>query len=313
MTKPKYFGLDISKDSLDLHQLPQDRAARFGYTDDDLPKLVTYLKRRKPELIVMEATGGYEIRVAAELAAAGLPVAVVNPAQVRNYARAMGVLAKTDAIDARVLARFAQDVKPEPRKLPDPQERALKALVRRRRQLTEMLVAEQNRLHRVEPGEVEVNIKITILFIKKQLKELDNQIQNSIRNSPAWREKDNLLKSVPGIGPNTSSTLLAMLPELGKLNRRQIASLVGVAPMNRDSGQYRGQRMIKGGRKSARNALYMATLVAIRFNPQIRTFYLRLIKTGKKKKVAIVACMRKLLIILNTMVKYQQPYKTKLT
>ena len=176
-----------------------------------------------------------------------------------------------------------------------------------------MLTAEQNRLHRIEPGEVEVNIKITILFIKKQIKELDDRIKTSIHNSPAWREKDNLLQSVPGIGAKTSSTLLAMLPEMGQLNRRQIASLAGLAPVNHDSGKHKGKRMIKGGRKSVRNALYMATLVAIRYNPQIKTYYLRLIKKGKSKKVAIVACMRKLLIIVNIMMREQQPFRTNLS
>lgn len=309
MIKPKYFGLDISKDHLDLHQLPQERAARFAYNDEDLPKLVTYLKRRRPALIVMEATGGYEHRVSAVLAAAGLPVAIVNPAQVRHYAKAMGVLAKTDSIDARVLARFAQDVKPEPRKLPEEQERALKALVHRRRQLTDMLVAEKNRLHRAQAGKVKDSLLETIRFIEKQLKELDDQIKTAIGNSPDWQEKVNLLQSVPGIGPNTSSALLALMPELGQVNRRQIASLIGLAPINRDSGQYKGKRKIIGGRKSARISVYMATVVAIRFNPSIRAYYQRLLAKGKTPKVALVACMRKLVIMLNSILKTKEPYR----
>ena len=313
MTKPKYVGIDISKDNLDLCQLPQETAARFDYNDDDLRKLVTYLKRRKPTLIVMEATGGYEARIAAELSAARLPVAVVNPAQVRNYAKALGILAKTDSLDAKVLARFAQDTKPEARRLPDPEERALKALVHRRKQLTDMLVAEKNRLSRAPSNDVRTSLNEHLGFIKKQIRELDDQIKTSIRNSPAWREKDDLLQSMPGIGPTTSHTLLATLPELGRLNRRQIASLIGVAPMNRDSGAYRGRRMISGGRKSVRNALYMATLVACQHNPDIKAFYQKLTGAGKKKKVAITACMRKMIVILNTMMKYQQHYRTNLT
>lgn len=312
MTKPKYVGIDISRDNLDLHQLPQETAARFEYSDDGLRKLVTYLKRRRPTLIVMEATGGYEARIAAELAAAHLTVVVVNPVQVRSYAKALGILAKTDAIDARVLARFARDIKPEARRLPEPEERALKAMVHRRRQLTDMLVAEKNRLQRADSSRVRDSINESIQFIKKQLKELDDQIKTVIRNSPAWREKDDLLQSMPGIGSTTSQTLLTSLPELGRLNRRQIASLVGVAPMNRDSGAFRGKRMIAGGRKSVRNALYMATLVACKHNPEIKTFYLRLTNSGKNKKVAITACMRKMIVILNTMMKYQQPYRTNL-
>jgi transposase len=312
MTKPKYVGIDIAKDNLDLYQLPQETAARFDYNDQGLRKLVTYLKRRRPTLIVMEATGGYETRIAAELTAARLAVAVVNPVQVRSYAKAVGVLAKTDAIDARVLARFARDTKPDVRRLPDLEERALKALVHRRRQLTDMLVAEKNRLQRADSSRVKNSINESIRFIKKQLRELDEQIKTSIRNSPAWREKDDLLQSMPGIGSTTSQILMASLPELGRLNRRQIASLVGVAPMNRDSGAFRGKRMIAGGRKSVRNALYMAALVACKHNPEIKTFYLRLTSSGKNKKVAITACMRKMIVILNTMMKYQQPYRTNL-
>jgi len=315
-TMPKsrlvYFGIDISKDHLDLHQLPQDRAARFEANPEGIGKLITYLKRRKPTLIVIEATGGYETRIAAELAAAKLNVAVVNPRQVRNFARALGILAKTDSIDARVLARFAQDVRPEPRPLPDEQELALKALVKRRRQLVEMLVAEKNRLNRVTSKTVRENLKQTIEFLNQRIADLDKQIAETVKNSPVWREKDNLMQSVPGIGAKTSHTLMALLPELGKLNRRQIASLVGVAPLNRDSGKFRGKRMISGGRKPVRNALYMATLAAIRCNPMISSFYLRLRQDGKEFKVAITACMRKLLIILNAMLKNHIAFKQSL-
>ena len=310
--KTSFFGIDISKDYLDLHQLPLNRAAQFEASPEGISRLTTYLKRRKPFLIVMEATGGYETQLAAELVAAKLNVAVVNPRQVRDFARALGILAKTDSIDARVLARFAQDVRPEPRPLPDEQELALKALVMRRRQLVDILVAEKNRLSRASSRKVKASLQQTIQFIKQQIAELEDQIKNAVKSSPVWREKDNLLQSVPGIGAKTSHTLLALLPELGKLNRRQIASLVGVAPMNRDSGTFRGRRMVTGGRKPVRNALYMATIAAIRFNPEIQLFFLRLTKTGKKAKVALTACMRKLLIILNSIVKYQQPYKQSL-
>jgi transposase len=309
MRKLSYIGLDVSKSFIDLHQLPQDRSARFVYDPEGISKLITYLKRRKPTLIVMEATGGYETNVAAEIAAAGMKVAVVNPRQVRSFARALGKLAKTDSIDAEVLARFAKDVRPESRKLPDPEEQILRAFVARRRQLMDILVAEKNRLYRATSSSVIDSLKRTIKFIQNQIDDLDQEIKTTIQKSPVWREKDNLLKSVPGIGDKTSCALLAQLPELGRLNRRQIASLVGVAPMNRDSGTLRGKRTITGGRKPVRNALYMAATAARRFNPVIKDFYLRLKKAGKIYKVAITACMRKLLIIINSMLKSQLPFK----
>lgn len=309
MNKPSYIGLDVSKSYIDLHQLPQERAARFEYEKKGISKLVSFLRKRKPTLIVIEATGGYETNVAAELASAGLTVAVVNPRQVRNFARALGKLAKTDAIDAAVLARFAQDVRPEARKLLSPEEQTLKALVARRGQLVNMLVAEKNRLSRATSNSVMESLRRTINFIQTQIDDLDTEIKATIQNSPVWREKDDLLKSVPGIGDKTSCALLARLPELGKLNRRQIASLVGVAPMNRDSGMLRGKRIITGGRKSVRDALFMATTAARRFNPTIKAFYLRLRAAGKSYKVALIACMRKLLVILNAMLKNQTPFK----
>jgi len=304
-----YIGIDISKDHLDLHQLPQDRAARFEANPEGISKLITYLKRRKPTLIVIEATGGYESQLAAELVTAKQNVAVVNPFQVRSYAKALGIIAKTDSIDAKVLARFAQDVKPQPRPLPNEQELELKALIMRRRQLVEMLVAEKNRFHRASSTQVKQSLQRMVNTIQLQIDQLDKQIKSSVQNSPIWREKDNLLRSVPGISNKTSNTLLALLPELGKLNRRQIASLVGVAPMNRDSGLYRGKRKIYGGRKSVRNALYMATVTAIRFNPLIKSFYERLTSSGKEFKVALTACMRKLLVIINSMMKKNTAFK----
>jgi transposase len=304
-----YVGIDISKDHLDLHQLPQNRAARFETSPEGSGKLITYLKRRKPTLIVIEATGGYESQLAAELVSAKLNVAVVNPFQVRSFAKALGILAKTDAIDARVLARFAQDVRPEPRTLPDEQQMELKALVMRRRQLTEMLIAEKNRLKRTSSQRVRLSVKQSLESIQKQIDQLDDQIKGEVKETPAWREKDDLLRSVPGINHITSHMLMAQLPELGNLNRRQIAKLVGVAPMNRDSGLYRGKRMIYGGRKHVRKALYMATLAAIRWNPHIENFYFHLRNQGKSFKVALVACMRKLLIIINSMLKHKVTFK----
>ena len=308
-SRTAYFGIDISKDHLDLHQLPQDRAARFEANPEGISQLITYLKRRKPTLIVIEATGGYETQLAAELVSAKQNVAVVNPFQVRSYAKALGILAKTDSIDARVLARFAQDVLPEPRPLPDEQEMELRYLVMRRRQLIEMLVAEKNRLKRTGSERVRQSLQYSLDSIQKQIEQLDDQIKKDVKKTPSWREKDDLLRSVPGINFITSHMLLAQLPELGKLNRRQIARLVGVAPINRDSGNFRGRRMIYGGRKHVRKALYMATVAAIRCNPYIASFYLRLRNEGKEFKVALVACMRKLLIIINSMIKHKVAFK----
>ena len=310
MSKVKsYVGIDIAKDHLDLHQLPQDGTAHFETNPEGISKLVTYLKRRKPALIVIEATGGYETQLAAELVTAKLNIAVVNPFQVRSYAKALGILAKPDAIDAKVLARFAQDVRPEPRPLPDEQQMELKALVMRRRQLTEMLIAEKNRLNRTVSKRVKESLKSSLESIQKQIDQLDDQTKEEVRKTPAWREKDDLLRSVPGINHITSHMLLAQLPELGKLNRRQIAKLVGVAPMNRDSGLYKGKRMIYGGRKHVRKALYMATVAAIRWNPPIENYFLHLRNQGKSFKVALVACMRKLLIIINSMIKHNITFK----
>lgn len=310
MPKVKVFvGIDISKDHLDLHLLPQDKAARFEANPEGISKLITYLKRQKPSLIVIEATGGYESQLAAELVSVKLNVAVVNPFQVRSYAKALGILAKTDAVDAKVLARFAQDVHPDPRPLPDEQQMELKALVMRRRQLIDMLVAEKNRLKRTASLRVRQSVNYSVASIQKHIDQLDDQIKKEVKKTPAWREKDNLLRSVPGINYITSHMLLAQLPELGKLNRRQISKLVGVAPINRDSGSFRGRRMIYGGRKHVRKALYMATIAAIRCNPYIISFYLRLRNQGKEFKVALVACMRKLLIIINSMIKNNVAFK----
>jgi transposase len=255
----------------------------------------------------MEATGGFEMSLAAALGETGIPAAIVNPRQVRDYARSTGKLAKTDAIDAQILADFAAAVHPEPRPLADVQTRELKDILARRRQLNEMITAEKNRLQRARRV-LRDHIKAHIAWMEKEMLDMDTALKQFIEESPIWREKDNLFQSVPGIGPVISTTLVVELPELGILNRKQIAALVGVAPFNRDSGKMRGKRKVWGGRASVRAALYMGTLVATRFNPVIRRFYQRLIAAGKTKKVAITACMRKLLIILNAMIKHLTPW-----
>ena len=258
----------------------------------------------QPVLIVLEATGGYQRTLAAALASDGLPVAVVNPRQVRDFARATGQLAKTDAIDAKMLALFAERIRPEVRPLPEAEQQALAALVARRRQLLEMLQAERNRLSMAHKA-VQDELRAHIRFLEKRLDKANRALQEAIEASPIWRAKEDLLRSVPGVGPVLSATLLAELPELGRLSGREIAALVGVAPFNRDSGTLRGQRCIWGGRVSVRCALYMGTLVAVRHNPVLRRFYEQLLGRGKAKKVALVACMRKLLVILNAMMKTQ--------
>jgi transposase len=257
--------------------------------------------------VVLEASGGLEVHIASSLVTAGVPVAVINPRQVRDFAKALGRLAKTDVLDAQVLAMFADMVRPTPRPLPDDQTRILSGLLARRRDLVAMLVAEKNRLPRATPMACR-SIQAHISWLKQELKDLDQDLGDTLRQSPIWREKEDLLRSVPGVGKVLSITLLAELPELGSLGRHQIAALVGVAPMNRDSGTLRGKRTVWGGRAPVRAALYMATLVATRFNPVIRTFYLRLCAAGKPKKLALTACMRKLLVILNAMINHRCPW-----
>ena len=251
----------------------------------------------------MEATGGIEMPVAIALYEANVFAALVNPRQVRDFARSLGILAKTDKLDATIIAKFAEATKPEPRPLPNASTQELKALVARRRQLVEMLTMERNRLHTAMP-QLRTRIQLNVEWLLKQIGEVDNDISNSIQASPLWRAKDNLLQSVPGVGPVLSRTILAELPELGQLNSKQVAALVGVAPFNRDSGTLRGKRSIWGGRAHLRNMVYMGALAGIRFNPVIKPFYQRLIDAGKAKKVALVACMRKLLVILNAMLKH---------
>lgn len=305
-----FVGIDVSKDRLDLAFRPTGERWAVAHTERGIRTVCRRLRTPAPALIVLEATGGRELPLTGALVAAGLPVVVVNPRQVRDFAKATGRLAKTDAIDAAVLAQFAEVVRPPVRPLPDAATQALSALLLRRRQLIAMLAAEKNRLG-TAPAPVRKGIRAHITWLQGRLADLDEELAHTIRESPLWREKDDLLQSTPGVGPVLARTLLASLPELGTLTRQQIAALVGVAPLNRDSGTFRGTRRVWGGRAPVRAALYMSTLVATRFNPVIRAFYQRLCAAGKAKKVALTACMRKLLTILNAMLKYQTPWTIK--
>jgi transposase len=307
-----FVGIDISKSTLDIAIWPSGKQWSIDNDVAGITKLIGQLRGLNPELIVLEATGGLEVYLAGELAVCGLAVVVVNPRQVRNFAKAIGKLAKTDKIDAQVLAQFAQAVRPVPRPLPDASTQALGALVARRRQIMQMLVAEKNRLSSA-PKRIHKEIQKHILWLERHLTHLDEDLTRSIKKSPLWCEKENLLRSTPGVGPVMSITLLADLPELGTLNNKQIAALVGVAPLNRDSGKMRGKRSVWGGRAHVRSTLYMSTLAAVRFNPIIKAFYQRLLVAGKAKKVALTACMRKLLVILNAMLKHGTPWKTNYT
>jgi transposase len=302
-----FVGIDVSKDTLDIHTVPTQDSWKLGNDEQGITTLIERLKSVAPSLVVMEATGGLEVALAAALAGAGLPTVVANPRQIRDFAKALGKLAKTDRIDAQVIARFAEMVRPEPRSLPDEQSQELEDLITRRRQLIGMIVMEKNRRSAARPR-VRSQIQSHLDWLSSELAKVDSEMDHMLRNSPIWREKDNLLQSVPGVGSNLSKTVLAELPELGNLDRRKIAALVGVAPLNRDSGTLRGKRSIWGGRRSVRSALYMATLVATKWNPVIKPYYQRLLAAGKAKKAALVACMRKLLTILNSIIKHQKPW-----
>ena len=309
MKKSKVFvGIDVSKSSLDVAVRPKDKIWRESNDDGGVGRLTSRLLKLKPCLVSIEATGGYETMVAAALAASGLPVVVINPRQVREFAKSTGRLAKTDAIDANILALFGEAVKPEVRPLKEAQTRELSALVTRRRQVVEMLVSEKNRLHGA-PGGVKEKIKSHIRWLKKEIEDVEGDMDKTVKESPVWREDAELLRSVPGVGPVLSATLIANLPEVGMVGRRQIAALVGVAPLNRDSGVFRGYRRVWGGRAGVRSVLYMGVVSATRHNPVIRAFYLRLKDDGKSSKVALTACMRKLLVILNTIMKNRQTWK----
>ena len=300
-----YVGIDVAKDGVDIAVRPTGHSWHTPYDEAEVALLVAKLQDLKPAGVVMEATGGLEVPLAAALAAASLPVAVVNPRQVRDFAKSTGRLAKTDALDAHVLAHFAEAVRPEVRPLPDHDTQELNALTVRRSQLMTMLIAEKNRLGRAT-GAVSPRIQEHIDWLEMAIDDLDNELRETLLRSPVWREQDDLLRSIPGVGEQISFVLLAHLPELGALDRKQIAALVGVAPMNRDSGARRGKRSIGGGRARVRAALYMGALTASRCNPAIRDFYQRLLAAGKPKKVALTACMRKLLIIMNSIVKSGQ-------
>jgi transposase len=306
-----FIGIDVSKASLDVAMRPTGEIWQESNDLEGVGRLVERVLQASPALIVLEATGGYEAACASALAVAELPVAVINPRQARDFAKSLGRLAKTDRIDAAVLARFGEAVHPEPRKLADEQTEQLRALIGRRRQLIEMLVAEKNRVglsHRaVRPGLLD-----HVGWLEDQLAEIDKDLRDQLHRSPIWRENDDLLRSVPGVGMITSTTLLAELPELGQLDRKKIAALVGLAPYNCDSGSMHGRRAIWGGRATVRTALYMATLSATRFNSVIRAHYEHLKRQGKPSKVALVACMRKLLTILNAILRSRTPWKDAL-
>lgn len=306
--KDVYIGIDVSKDWLDVAVRPSGESFRVGADDEGLTKLLSQLKEEDPHLVVLEATGGYEVAVVAALGSAGLPVVVVNPRQVRDFARSLGKLAKTDRLDAQVIAHFGEAAKLTPRPLPDTDARELEALVTRRRQVLQMRVAEKQRRRRALPV-VRERIDRIIAALEAERTELDEELGDRLRQSPVWREREDLLRSVPGIGPAVTFSLVAELPELGSLSRQQIASLVGVAHLHRDSGNYRGKRSCWGGRPTVRSALYMAALTASRFNPVIRDFYTRLCDMGKPRKVALVACIRKLLTIINAMLKHRTPWQ----
>jgi len=303
MTPTKvYVGIDVAKSRLDVAVWPTGERRTLTNNTTDIDQLTTWLLGLQPRLIVLEATGGYERAALASLGAAGLPVAAVNPRQVRDFARAIGRLAKTDTLDAEVLAHFAKAVHPLPRPLPDAQTELLRSLVTRRRQVVEMLTAERQRLASAKPPVREL-IQAHIAGLEQELAHLEKELDCTLRQSPLWRTRERLLRSVPGVGPTVAAVLLAEMPELGRLDRRQAAALVGVAPLNRDSGQYRGRRSVWGGRAQVRATLYMAALVATRWNPVVKNCYQRLLTSGKAKKVALVACMRKLLTILNAMLR----------
>lgn len=304
-----WVGIDVSKDRLDVHVLPDGKAFAVARDGKGLSDLIERLGPLGPTLVAVEATGGFETVVAAALAGAGLPLVVVNPAQVRHYAQALGRRAKTDPIDAAMIARFVEATRPAVRPLPDEATQVLADLVARRRQIIEMIVAEKNRERRISLQRIRKSIARLITALQKELTEIDAEIDTGVRGSPVWRETEDLLASVPGVGPITARTLIAELPELGQLDNKQIASLAGLAPYTRQSGQWRGKSMIGGGRKTVRSALFLAALVASRHNPVLKAFRQRLVEAGKPKMVAAIAVARKLLTILNAIVRDQKPWQ----
>jgi transposase len=311
MSDPQVFvGIDVSKARLDVALRPTDDCWHVGNDESGIAGLVERLRTVQPILVVLEATGGLEVPVTGALAEAGLPVVVVNPRHARDFAKATGRIAKTDTLDARGLAHFAEAVRPTPRPLPDAQAQALSALLTRRRQLVQMLTAERRRLQ-AAPQPIRADIQAHITWLTRRLARSDDDVAAAIHASPLWRATDEILQSTPGVGPILARTLVAEVPELGLLNRQEIAALIGVAPLNRDSGTIRGKRAVWGGRAHVRAVLYMSTLSAVRHNPVLKAFYERLRGVGKAAKVALTACMRKLLTILNAMIKHHTRWQAK--
>jgi len=308
MSETQWVGIDVCQKYLDVYVRPLSKLYQVTNNEKGIEQLVQILREIKPELIVLEATGGMEIKAAIQLTQAGLAVAVINPRQARDFAKATGQLAKTDAIDAQMLAHFADAIRPEVREMSDESSRQLEELVQRRRQLSDMITAEKNRL-RDKTTSVQSDINEHIEWLEKRLKDIESQIHEAIAMDENWQQKMNLLTTVPGVGKVVAITLIASLPELGELSHKSISYLVGLAPLNRDSGKFHGKRRIWGGRAKVRSVLYMAALVAMRFNPVIKDFYERLLQKGKLKKVALTACMHKLLIFLNAMMKNNQAWQ----
>jgi transposase len=308
MSQPRHIiGIDIAKEKFDYHRLKEAKGGTLPY--DQAESFVESIKNDPPELVIMEHTGGYERVLATLLDAAGIPLAIVNPRQVRDYAKARNILAKTDAIDARVIAQFAVGAEITPRPLPDTAQRELQTQVARRRQLVQMQTSEKNRQQQATSSVVRASVDRVLEFLERELQDLQDKMDAYINDDATWRARETLLKTIPGVGPQTARSLTAFLPELGTLNRQAIASLAGLAPRNRDSGQWRGARSIGGGRREVRASLYMSCLTAIRHNMVIKRHYEHLVSQGKKRMVAMVACMRKLLVIMNTMVKNETIFR----
>lgn len=311
-TVPSFVGIDVAKDTLDVHTLPQQTTCRLANDDSGFHTLLEQFRQQPPTRIVLEATGGYQNALVAALAAAQLPVVVVNPRQVRRFAEALGYRAKTDTIDARILAAFADKVRPDVRPLPDAQQQAVREMLERRRQLLHMRTAESNRHGTAQTKAVRRLIHKHLDWLDRQLKTVEAELDQAIQSCPLWRVHDDLLQSVPGVGPQVARTLLLELPELGQLRRNEVSALAGLAPLNRDSGRFRGPRHIGGGRSQVRTALYMASVSAARCNRALKAFYDRLVQAGKAKKVALIAVARKLLTILNSMIREQIPWEQTL-
>lgn len=307
---PCFVGIDVAKDQLDVHIRPSSEAFAVPRDGPGLEQLLKRLMPLQPSLIVLEATGGFETLVAAAIATTGLPLAVVNPRQVRDFARATGRLAKTDRLDAAIIALFAERIRPEPRPIASLDAQHLGELVARRRQIIDMITMEGNRRRQAASRAVQASLDAIVAALKAQLRDIDTDIDTAIRASPAWRENDELMQSVPGVGPATARVLIADLPELGTTSRQRIASLVGVAPVNRDSGTLRGHRTIAGGRTSVRNALYMAALVGVRRNPVLKAIYDGFVLKGRPRKLALIACARRLLTILNAILHSRTPWRS---